>query len=86
MVHYFMICSPWARALKMSTGSGRRAKHNRLLVTSGCLLSRKVWSDKSVAFDPKMRYFTGQNGPGVGRAHENEFWVFSNSEITVTNT
>ena len=32
-----------------------------------------------VAFGPKLRYFTDQNGPKEG-LHENEFWVFSNSE------
>ena len=37
----------------------------RLLVTLGCLHSRKVWW-------PKLRYFTDQSGPMVG-PHENEF-------------
>ena len=36
-----------------------------------------------VAFGQKLRYFTDQNGPKVGR-NENEFCVFSNSKINVT--
>ena len=44
------------------------------LVTSLCLLSRKVWSAE--------KYFTDQNGPKRG----NEFWVFSNSDINITNS
>ena len=31
-----------------------------------------------------MKYFTDQNGPKGGPI-ENEFWVFSNSEMNVTN-
>ena len=38
-----------------------------------------------VAFGQKLRYFTDQNGP-KGGPHENEFWVFSNSEMNVTNS
>ena len=37
-----------------------------------------------VAFGQKLRYFTDQKGP-KGGPHENEFWVFSNSEMNVTN-
>ena len=37
-----------------------------------------------VAFCEKMKYFTDQNGPKGGPI-ENEFWVFSNSEMNVTN-
>ena len=36
-----------------------------------------------VGFDQILRYFTGQNGP-KGGPHENEFWVFSNSEVNIT--
>ena len=32
-----------------------------------------------------MSYFTDQNGPKGGRAHENEIWVFLNSETNITN-
>ena len=32
-----------------------------------------------------MRYFTDQKGP-KGGPHENEFWVFSNSEMSITNS
>ena len=39
---------------------------------------------KSVAFGQKLRHFTDQNGP-KGGPHENEFFVFSNSEMNVTN-
>ena len=31
-----------------------------------------------------MRYFTDENGP-KGRLHENEFWLFSNTKMNVTN-
>ena len=31
-----------------------------------------------------MRYFTDQNGPKRG-PYENEFWVFSNTKMNVTN-
>ena len=40
---------------------------------------------KSVAFGKKFGYFTDQNGP-KGGAHENEFRVFSDSEMNVTNS
>ena len=33
----------------------------------------------------KLRYFTDQNGP-KGRPHENEFWLFSNTKMNVTNS
>ena len=38
-----------------------------------------------VAFGQKLRYFPEQNGP-KGGPYENEFWVFSNSEMNVTNS
>ena len=52
---------------------------NVLLVTLGCLPSKKVWW--AVQFGsscPKLRYFTDQNGPKEG-PHKNEFWVFTNT-------
>ena len=36
-----------------------------------------------VAFGQKLRYVTDQNGLKRG-PHENEFWVFSNSEMNVS--
>ena len=57
----------------------------RFLVTSGFLLSRKVWwAVRMVAFGQKLKYFKDQNGPN-GRPHENQFWVVSNSEMNNTN-
>ena len=56
------------------------------LETSGRLLSRKVrWVVRIGSFYPKLSYFTDQNGP-KGGAHENEFWLFSNTKINVTNS
>ena len=44
------------------------------LVTSGCLLSRKVWWVVWIgSFLPKLRYFTDQNGRKGKWPHENEF-------------
>ena len=58
-----------------------------LLVTSGCLFSRKVWWVVSIgSFCPKLRYFTGQNGAkGWGTHIKINFWLFSNKKINVTN-
>ena len=51
------------------------------LVTSGCLLSRKVWWVVWIgSFWPKLRYFKNQNGP-----HQNEFWLFSNTKMNIKN-
>ena len=53
--------------------------------TSGCLLPRKVWwASKSVAFGQKLRYSTNQIRRNGG-PYENEFWVFSYSEMYFTN-
>ena len=61
-------------------------KKYRFLVTSGCLLSRKYDElSESVVSGQKLRYFTDRNEP-KGEPHENEFWVFSNSEMNVTNS
>ena len=38
----------------------------------------------SCPFGQKLRYLTDQNGPKRG-PHENEFWVFPNAEMNVTN-
>ena len=40
---------------------------------------------ESVDFCQNLRYFTDQNGP-KGRPHKNEFWVFSNTKMNVTNS
>ena len=40
---------------------------------------------ESVAFGHKLRYIPDQNGPRWG-PHENEFRIFSNSEMNVTNS
>ena len=37
-----------------------------------------------VAFGQKLRYFADLNGPKEG-PHENEFWLFSYSEMNITN-
>ena len=51
-----------------------------LLVTSRCLLSRKVWwVDRIGSFYPKLRYFTDQDGP-KGGSHQNGFLPFSNKK------
>ena len=56
------------------------------LVSSGCLLSRKVWWVVRIgSFFSKLRYFTKQNGP-KGGPRENEFWLFSNTKMNVTNS
>ena len=45
-------------------GSSRGAKQYGFLLTSGCLLSRKVlWTVQIGSFWPKLRYFTDQTGP-----------------------
>ena len=50
-----------------------------------CLLSRKVWWVVRIgSFCPKLRYFTDQNGP-KGGPHQNEFRLFSNTKMNVTN-
>ena len=55
------------------------------LVTSGCLLSRKVWwVFQNGSFCPKLSYFTYQNGP-KGGPHQNEFWLFPNTKMNVTD-
>ena len=38
-----------------------------------------------VAFDQKLKCFTDQNEL-KGEPYENEFWVFSNSEMNATNS
>ena len=56
-----------------------------ILVTSGCLLSRKIWWAVRIGnLCSKLRYFTDQNRP-KGGLQENEFWPFSNIEINITN-
>ena len=62
-------------------------KTYRFLVTSGCLLSRNVWWAVQIgSFWLKNEYFTDPNGPKDEGALENEFWVFSNSEMNVTKS
>ena len=57
----------------------------RLLATSSCLLYRKVWQPVRIdSFWSKIEYFTDQNGP-KGKPQGNEFGLFSNSDINVTN-
>ena len=56
-----------------------------ILVTSGCLLSRKVWWTVRVSsFCSELKYFTDQNRPKLG-PQENEFWPFSNIKVNITN-
>ena len=38
-----------------------------------------------VAFGQKLRYVTDQKGPKQG-PHKNGFWVFSNSEMNITDS
>ena len=68
-------------------GSPRGTNHKYgFLVTSGCLLSRKVWWVTRIgSFCPKLRYFTDQNRP-KGWQHENEFWPFWNIKVNVRNS
>ena len=40
---------------------------------------------ESLVFAQKLRYFIDQNG-AKGGSHQNEFSVFSNSEMNVTNS
>ena len=40
---------------------------------------------ESVAFCQKLRYLTDQSGPRWG-PNENEFRIFSNSEMNITNS
>ena len=57
-----------------------------ILVTSGCLLSRKIWWAVRIgSFCSKLRYFTDQNRP-KGGPQENEFWPFSNIKMNITNS
>ena len=58
----------------------------RFLVTSGCPLSRKVWWAVWIgSFWPKIEVFYRPEWT-KGGPHENEFWVFSNSEMNITNS
>ena len=55
--------------------SGDKTKHG-FLVTSACLLSRKVWWVLQIgSFCPKLRCFTDQNG-SKGGPHQDEFRLF----------
>ena len=46
---------------------------NEFLITSGCLLFRKVWWAVRIgSFFPKLRIFTDQNGPKM-ESYEYEF-------------
>ena len=66
----------------------RRVKKTwyRCLVTSGFLLSRKVWwTVRIVNFWAKIEVFINQNGANEG-PHKNKFWVVSNSEMNNTNS
>ena len=58
------------------------------LVTSGCLLFRKVWSAAWIgSFWSKIEVFYRPEWIKGGRGpHENEFWVFSNTKMNVTNS
>ena len=49
------------------------------------MYNRKNQSIQINSFCPKLRYFTDQN-ESKGGPHENEFWVFSNTEMNVTNS
>ena len=74
--------SPWAAPpLKK-----KRTKQYRLLVTSGCLLPRKVWwAVWIISFWPKNEVFYRPEWTNRWGPHENEFWAFSNSEVNITN-
>ena len=78
-----MYDSPWADTFFWFHSGD---KTYGFLVTSGCLLSREVWRAVGIGnFCPKLRYFTDQNGPDGG-PHQNEFWLFSNKKMNVTNS
>ena len=68
-------------------GSSRRVKQYRFLVTSGFLLSRKVWwAARISSFWLKIELFYRPLWNKDGTPDKNEFWVFSNSEmLNVTN-
>ena len=62
--------------------------HNRDFQQPQCLFFQEKYDElpESVAFGQKLMYFTDQNGPWRGgRPHKNEFWVFSNAEMNLTN-
>ena len=56
------------------------------LVTSECLLSRKVWWSVPIgSFLPKLGYFTNQNEL-KGVSPEYEFWLFSNTKMNARDS
>ena len=68
-------------------GSPRRTKYNldfcNLRVST---FKNKVWWAVWISsFCPKLSYFADQNGPKE-EPHENEFWQFSKTKMSVTNT
>ena len=67
-------------------GSGGWTKHNiDFWQPQGVYFLEKCGElSEWVAFGQKLRYFTDQKRPNGG-PHENEFWVFSNSEMNITN-
>ena len=76
--------SPWADTFFLAPLGGQNIIW--ILVTSVCLLSRKVWCVVRIgSFCPKLRYFIDQNRPKEG-PHQNEFWLFSNTKMNVTNS
>ena len=57
-----------------------------ILVTSGCLLSKKIWWAVRIgSFCSKLSYFTDENRPKGGPL-ENEFLPFSNIKMDITNS
>ena len=59
---------------------------NRFLITLVVYFLEEYGElSKSVDFGQKLSYFTDQNGP-KGEPHENEFWLFSNTKMNVTNS
>ena len=69
---------------KWVLGPGWWIKHNLdVNVPQGVYFLEELF--ESVAFGQKLWYFTDQNGPKE-RPHENESWLFSNSEMNITNS
>ena len=78
----------WARALKkwiFDSDGWTKHKINFYSPQGIYSLEKHDEPSESAAFGLKFRYFTDQNG-SKGGSKENEFWVFLNSEMNVTNS
>ena len=72
--------------IKLFDSTRGAKKQYGFLVSSGSLLSRKVWwGFQFVSFCIKFRYFEHQNGQNGGPC-ENKVWLYSNSKMNVTSS